>query len=192
MTEPTDPQAATAIGPADRTEHLGAAAIACVTLGLLTFPIAFNLGAYDQVLYPDVFRIIVASFVLLCVSFFAPATVGRRRLWFTRLVLASPTLWVAVSVITVGSTGKASSRPFFIAWLVSIALVSVPVTLTMLLRMLNPGLTRSRNRRISIVVTGVVVLVAVFGYLVGAHNDRFMTCADFVIAGSAEPDGCAG
>jgi hypothetical protein len=80
----------------------GAAAIGCVTLALLAFPIAFNLGAYDVVLYPDVFRIIVASFALLCVSFFSPTYTGRR-LWFTRVVLAAPALWVAGAVVVLGS-----------------------------------------------------------------------------------------
>jgi hypothetical protein len=189
MTERTDPKAESS-APVDRRERLGAAAIACVTLGLLTFPIAFNLGAYDQVLYPDVFRIIVASFVLLCVSFIAPTYFGRR-LGFTRVMLASPALWVAVSVIVLGSTAEATRRPFFIAWLTAIMLVSVPVTLMMLLDLFNPNITTSRNRQISLWVTSVVIMVAVAGYLAGANNERLMTCADFAIAGSAEPDGCA-
>lgn len=143
MTEPTD-RTAESSAQVDRPERLGAAAIACVTLGLLTFPIAFNLGAYDQVLYPDVFRIIVASFVLLCVSFVAPTYPGRR-LWFTRVVLVSPALWVAVSVIVLGSTAEATSRPFFIAWLTAIVLVSVPVTLMMLLDMFNPDILLAQS-----------------------------------------------
>jgi hypothetical protein len=189
MTELTD-RAGQSSAPVDRQERLGTAAIASVTLGLLTFPIAFNLGAYDQVLYPDVFRVLVASFVLLCLSFFAPTYTGRR-LWFTRVVLASPALWVAVSAIALGSTAEATSRPFFIAWFAAIVLVSVPVTLMMLLDMFNPDITTTRNRQISLWVTGVVIVVAIAGYVVGANNDRLMTCADFAIAGSAEPDGCA-
>jgi hypothetical protein len=167
----------------------GAAAIGCVTLALLAFPIAFNLGAYDVVLYPDVFRIIVAACALVCVSFFSPTYTGRR-LWFTRVVLAAPALWVAGAVVVLGSTADATDDPVFIVWLVGVMVVSVPVTLLMLLDMFSPDLASHRNRQITVLVTVVVIIVALAGYLAGANNDRIMTCADFAIAGSAEPEGC--
>jgi len=39
----------------------GALAVTCITLGLITWPLAFNLGAYGEVLYEDIFRVVVAS-----------------------------------------------------------------------------------------------------------------------------------
>jgi hypothetical protein len=79
----------------------------------------------------------------------------------------------------------------FIVWLVLIVLVSVPVTLMMLLDMFNPEVAAARNRRTTAWVTVALVLVAIAGYVAGSNNDRFMTCADFAIAGSAETEGCA-
>jgi hypothetical protein len=171
-------------------DRLGPAMLAALTLSLLAFPVAFNLGAYDQVLYPDVFRIMVASLVLLGITFLAPAYQGPR-LWLTRVALASPTVWALACVVVAGSTGEATGRPFFIGWLALIVVISVPVTLVMLLDMYNPGIRTERNRRILLWLTGIVLVVVSGGYVAGAHNDRLMTCGDFAIAGSAEPSGCA-
>ena len=51
----------------------GQLAIASMTLGLLTWPIAFNLGANGEVLYDDVLRVLVASSILLVITLVNPA-----------------------------------------------------------------------------------------------------------------------
>lgn len=168
----------------------GPITIAAVTMALLVFPIAFNLGAYRQVLYPDVFRIAVASFVLCGAMFVVPPYDGVQ-LWFTRIVLAAPTAWVVAAVLVVGSTAEATERPFFVAWLVAIMVVSVPVTLKMLIDMFSPELSSTHSLRLTLGVVVVVVVVAASGFLIGRHNDRVMTCDDFRIAGSSVPENCA-
>jgi hypothetical protein len=136
-----------------------------------------------------VLRIFVASLLLFFVSFIRPAYSGGR-LWVTRVVLAAPTVWVVGAATLGGTIGDAMRRPLFIVWLVVVLVVSVPVTLLMLLDMFSPDLASHRNRQITVLVTVVVIIVALAGYLAGANNDRIMTCADFAIAGSAEPEGC--
>ena len=37
----------------------------------------------------------------------------------------------------------------------------------------------------------LIVVVAGIGFASGRHNDRFMTCADFSVAGSSEPENCS-
>ena len=36
-----------------------------MTLGLLTWPLAFNLGEYGDIFYDDIFRVVVASLSIL-------------------------------------------------------------------------------------------------------------------------------
>ena len=168
----------------------GPITIAAVTIALLVFPIAFNLGAYKQVLYPDVFRMAVASFVLCGAMFVVPPYDGIQ-LWFTRIVLASPTAWLVSAVVVAGSTAEATERPFFLAWLVAVIVVSVPVTLKMLIDMFSPELSSMHSLRLTLGVVVVVVVVAASGFLIGAHNDRVMTCDDFRIAGASVPENCA-
>jgi hypothetical protein len=94
-------------------------------------------------------------------------------------------------VLVTGSTGAAMERPFFIAWLLAIVVVSVPVTLVMLLDMFKPAIVGRDHRHVVTWSVAIVAAVAISGYLVGVHNARIMTCADFAIAGSAEPQSCA-
>jgi hypothetical protein len=70
----------------------GPVAVAAVTLGLITWPVAFNLGAYGEVLYDDVFRVLVASSILAVITLAKPAYPAP----WNRLVvaaLATPLIW---------------------------------------------------------------------------------------------------
>lgn len=173
-----------------RPGSAGPAAVASVTLALLMFPIAFNLGAYGEVLYPDVFRVLVASFALLLISLRFP-TYTPTRMWVTRLVLASPTAWFVVASIVWGSTADAQENPLMAAWLAVTLVISIPVTLRLLIDMFTPQVTAGRDRRLGLWMGGVVVAVVALGFLAGTFNERLMTCDDFAVAGSAEPAGCA-
>jgi hypothetical protein len=167
----------------------GVVAIASVTFSLIAFPIAFNLGAYQAVLYPDIFRAVVASFVLLCVNLRYP-TYTRTRVWFTRVWLASPTIWFATATLALGSTDAAMERPVFVVWLVVTIAVSVPLTLKLLIDMFAPEIGRGDRRQHALWVAAIVGTVAVMGYLVGTFNDRIMTCGDFSLAGASQPSDC--
>jgi hypothetical protein len=37
----------------------------------------------------------------------------------------------------------------------------------------------------------LVAGVGIIGFVVGWQHPRFMTCADFAVAGASEPEGCA-
>ena len=56
------------------------------------------------------------------------------------------------------------------------------------------GLAVTTKASLALLPIGGVALVAVvgiLGFIVGRENDRFLTCSDFAIAGSAEPENCA-
>ena len=167
----------------------GPLAVASVTLGLITWPIAFNLGAYGEVFYDDIFRVVVASSILFLIVVFSPPY-SAPALWVVLAALASPLLWVLVSGYVVGSTSDAMTRPGFVVWLVLVAVVSVPITLRLLVDLFTPDVSRSGSRRLTTAIVFLVAVVAVVGFTAGWQNQRFMTCADFAVAGSSEPEDC--
>ena len=77
-------------GPSDHVTSVGGPlALTAVTLGQITWPIAFNLGAYGEVFYSDVFSVVVASTILFVLTFFTPfASTGRQ--WLVRAALIAP------------------------------------------------------------------------------------------------------
>lgn len=173
-----------------REDRSGPLAVAAVTLGLVVWPIAFNLGAYRDVFYDDIFRLVVVSSIL-CVVTVVTRPYPPVRLILVAGALIAPLAWFAAAGYVVGSTSEAIERPGFAAWLIVIVVVSVPLTIRLLLDLFLPDLTASTDRRIIVAMVGLVVLVGVIGYATGANNPRFMKCKDFTVAGSSEPDNCA-
>jgi hypothetical protein len=168
----------------------GPLAVAAVTLGLVTWPIAFNLGAYGEIFYDDIFRVVVASSILFVIVAVNPPY-SAPAIWIVRAALALPLLWVLVSGYVVGSTSEAMTRPVFVAWLVLVAVVSVPITLRLLVDLFTPDVSRTGSRRLTVSIVLLVAAVAAIGFTAGWQNPRFMTCADFAVAGSSEPENCA-
>ena len=91
----------------------------------------------------------------------------------------------------VGSTSEALDQPAFLLWLVLILLISVPISLRLLLDLFTPEVSQLADRRIGIGVGALIIVVAGLGFVAGRNNDRFMTCADFAVAGSSEPENCS-
>lgn len=167
----------------------GPLAVAGVTLGLLTWPIAFNLGAYRAVLYDDVFRVVVASSILFVITLVNPAYPAPWK-WVVPVALASPLAWLIAASIVVGSTAEAMERPVFVVTLGLIGLISVPITLRLLVDLFTPDLTSAGSRRLTLSIVALVAVVALIGFAFGRNNHRYMTCSDFAIAGAAEPENC--
>jgi len=168
----------------------GPFAIAVVTISLLVFPIAFNLGAYSQVFYEDVFRFVVAATAGLGVSVLATPYTGWRR-WFTNAALGAPALWLLLASVFTDSIADATTNPVLGPTALVVGIVSVPTVLGMLIDMFVPGFRSYTDMRLLFGGLTVVVAIAASGYYVGANNDRFLTCDDFKIAGSDQPENCA-
>lgn len=168
----------------------GPFAIAVVTISLVAFPIAFNLGAYGQVFFEDVFRFVVAATAGLGVSVVATPYSGQRR-WFTRAALGAPALWLLLASVFTDSVADATTNPVLGPLALIVGVVSVPTVLQMLLDMFVPGFRSYTDRWLLFGGLAVVALIAAGGFLIGAFNDRFLTCEDFKIAGSDQPENCA-
>jgi hypothetical protein len=162
--------------------------VAAIALGLITWRVAFNLGAYGTVFYEDIDGVIVASTIALVASFLGPQRL-RARAWPGRVLLAAPMIWTIVALILTGSLTAAESSPAFVALGIIIGVTSVPYILLLLARVVVPSLEIVHGRRLAALVL-VTALVAAGGWLTGYHNDRFMTCNDFKVAGQDLPGNC--
>jgi len=168
----------------------GPFAIAVVTISLVAYPIAFNLGAYGLVFYEDVFQFVVAATAGLGVSILASPYTGRRR-WLVNAALGAPALWLLVATIFTDSVSDAVTNPILGPAGLVVAVVSIPTVLRMLIDMFVPGFRSYTDNRLLFGGLAVVVVIAAAGLYMGAANDRFLTCEDFKIAGSDQPKNCA-
>jgi hypothetical protein len=175
---------------AERRTVGGPLALAAVTLGLLAWPIAFNIGAYGEIFYDNVFQMVVASSILFVITTVNGGSDAPWK-WLTQIALAAPLFWLLAAAYVTGSTSEAMDRPVFVVSLVLIHLVSVPVTLRLLVDMSMPELTKAGSRRVTAAIVALVAVVGAIGFVVGRENPRFLTCADFSVAGASEPENCA-
>jgi hypothetical protein len=167
----------------------GPFAIAVVTISLVAFPITFNLGAYGQVFYEDMFRFVVAATAGLGVSVLADPYTGRKR-WLTNAALGAPALWLLVAAELTDSAADAATDPILGSLALVVAVVSIPTVLRMLIDMFVPGFHSYTDKRLLLGGLAIVVIIAVSGWFIGANNDQFLTCDDFKIAGSDLPKNC--
>ena len=184
------PDGAQAGSRPDRNRTYGPAAVAVVTIALTAWPIAFNLGAYDAVFYQDVFQIVVVSTVAFAIVLVRSPYDGLA-LWFTRIALAAPGVWLTGAVVLFDSLGAAVNNVVYGLVGLVIAVVSIPTVLRVLVELFTPEVELIQNRRVLAFTIGIVALVAIAGFAIGRNNDAFLTCDDFKIAGSDQPTNCA-
>ncbi len=171
-------------------------ALVAVTLSILTWDIAFTLGAWGTVFYHKVFTVWAASLALLLVALFTPRE-ERRFHWFDVFVFALPTVWIGFYAAideewlttTPDTLAEFVFDALFLLFGISIFVVGIPYLLKTLLDMLNPDatqLTGDQRRK----VFGLLVIVAAIALFVGFRNDLFLTCDAFAVAGDSMPHNC--
>ncbi|MGB0506572.1 MAG: hypothetical protein ACPGGK_10295 [Pikeienuella sp.] len=155
------------------------------------FRVAFNLGAYGDVLYEHQMTLWAASIAaLVAVLVIGRAADGQRMApWWGVILLALPSLWMLDEVMFYG----VQSTPVDIirgvlTW--SSVLLSLPYTLYFISMALTPDLNNLTSRRTRVAIVAIWVVIFSAGIIVGSHNDWFMTCRDFEIAGALAPDNC--
>jgi hypothetical protein len=169
----------------DPEKRHGPIAVATVTTALVTWPIAFNLGAYRAVFYEDIFKFVVAATVGFVIALVWSPYRGRD-LFIRCAALAAPAVWLFLSVLWFDSTAAAASDPVFGVIGLLAALVSIPTVLKMLVDLFVPQLGAENDlRAVGFAVATIVVAIA--GFAVGNNNERFLTCDDFKVAGADQP-----
>jgi hypothetical protein len=183
--------------PGDLDQHIppairgyGPFAISVVTVSLVVWPIAFNLGAFGHIFYEDVFRFVVAATVGFGVSIITSPYVGTRR-WLTNLALAAPAVWFVLATVFTDSAADAITDPVLGVLALIAAIVAIPTVLRMLVDMFVPGFNAMSKGRVLYGGLAIILIVAATGFAVGANNDFFLKCSDFKVAGSDQPKNCA-
>jgi hypothetical protein len=76
------------------------------------------------------------------------------------------------------------------AVLVGLVLLTLPITLLAVARIVAPDYFELSTLRLRLAGAAIIFVVAVAGLLTGQFNDHVVTCQDFVVAGDDEPANC--
>ncbi|WP_074315597.1 hypothetical protein [Micromonospora cremea] len=154
---------------------------------LYAWDVAFTLGTHRTIFYYRRQELFVLSLVVLL-----SAVLLRRRVHTHRwiLLLFLPPIALLLLRLAVphplGDVGRIADQVLNVA-----ALAVVPFVTAILLRLLAPRYFTLPGLRLKLTVAAIVATVALAGFLVGNFNYRFVTCADFIVAGEEPPSNCA-
>jgi hypothetical protein len=175
------------LGASDRygTPAERATLLITVASSSIAFMLAFNLGAYGEVFFDQIFTVWVTATIVFVGSIFS--TIPPNR-WPARLLLLLPSMWLLVSWIDNPRTEDAGES--VLLWLtLLITLVALPLVAWLLVSTINPDFRDlPRSNKLTVAVAVVVFFAA--GFLIGARNDVLLTCDDFKVSGNDLPANC--
>ncbi len=155
---------------------------------LFAWDIAFTLGAYHTVFYSRLLQLLVVSTVLLVGALILRPAV-RIRPWMA-VALGIPLCWLTFRLFAPAGAGRDAYHRVDLV-LIGATVAALPLTLWTVGNLVAPELFALPNRRYRLAAVLVVTLVTGVGWTVGRHNDTFLTCQEFLIAGDDTPSNCA-
>jgi hypothetical protein len=158
-----------------------------ITLSVVVFRIAFELGAYHAVFYWRIMDIFVVSSVLLLGAAVVRSTI-RVRPWM-RVILAIPIVWLIARFVQPFGADSSAEHVLDLV-LIGLSVAGLPVTLIAVARIVAPDYFTLPGRRLKIAALAIVAVLGVTGFLVGQFNYRFTSCQDYVTAGDDQPGNC--
>ncbi len=148
---------------------------------------AFTLGAWGTLFFDQLLTIWVIATAALVIVLVQPRGFPHRIR--KAIALLVPSVWLVLAFSLDTDTNNLLAIIVDLVGLLS-ALVGVPFTIWVLVRILWPdfggGITRARRW----ILLAAILAITVCCYLLGAFQASFLTCEDFEISGNSDPPGC--
>ena len=165
--------------------------IASIGLSITSWPVAFNFGVSNTVLYPYLFSILAASIGILLaqgilgIREYSSATVRN----IARTVLSLPSIWLLVEILAHGSNSA------IVEWLrfglaFATGFISLPFITYYIAIKVVPGIDGVRTKKEIKTLCAVFVVIVILAYTSGLFHNYIVSCEDFEMAGSMVPDNC--
>jgi hypothetical protein len=174
--------------------------VTLVTVSLVVFDMAFSIGAYGDLFFETYLKIWVAAMVVILGSLALPRNnrpIGTKGIFLMLL----PTLYFPASVATtllvsqpIDETGEASLTDlwmFIILLITALAyVISLPYVVFTLARILDTNLVELPTRRMRISLVVIALAMGVSGFGLGTLHPYWLTCEEFLTAGTYIPANC--
>ncbi len=163
--------------------------IATVSLSLVVWNLAFNLGAFDTIFFDKMFSVWVICTVLLLTQIVLPKTY-RKLTILGALALFAPSFWVILQYLDVmpGFSIEVSELLYLLSFILTI--ICLPYTVYLVMSFLQEEVVALRPRRLMVWLFVITASIGLVGYFVDANNDIFLFCEDFKVSGNDLPTNC--
>ncbi len=163
--------------------------LVAVALGLQTWDITFNLGVYGTVFFDKIFAIWVISTTTLLAYWLLDDSKPRIQ-WYVQIALITPSIMMIMTALDASASADPMVETLFVIGYLSGFILSLPITLYVVLLVTLPDIIKVRSPKMIGGLIGIILTIAVIGYVVGMNHYFFLTCWDFEISGNYVPDNC--
>lgn len=146
---------------------------------------AFVLGAWGTLFFDQLLTVWVAAAAAFIVLMLQPRPMPGRG-WRAALLLV-PSLWLLIAFLPLGDDVPSVLLETLAAL---VALLGLPFSLWVLLRLVWPNVGADIPRRSVIIAFAAIALIAAASFALGSANPLYLHCGDFALAGMSLPPGC--
>ena len=155
---------------------------------------AFWYGVSGTIFFTHLLYIWVAATAALLASLFVPQveTPLIRLPWRGRFVLALPTVWLVLSVFIDIEAFRPDSPGSWVLWVVSLAsaFLTLPYLLYVVIVAVVPDIDRLTHTKLRVALLGILLVMAMAGFVIGKNHPLFLTCENFKVGGHDIPRNC--
>lgn len=169
-------------------------AISAIVLSASISSAAFWYGVFGAIFFTHLLYVWAAATAALLASFFVPRmdTPAVRLPWRGRFLLALPTVWLVLSAFIDIEAYRPESLSSWVLWVLALAsaFLTLPYLLYVVIAAVVPDIDRLTHRTLRVALLGILVFMAVVGFVIGKNHRLFLTCENFKVGGHDIPQNC--
>jgi hypothetical protein len=112
--------------------------------------------------------------------------------WRGRFILALPTVWLVLSALIDIEAYRPDSPGSWVLWVVSLAsaFLTLPYLLYVVIVAVVPDIDRLTHTKLRVALLGILLVMAMAGFVIGKNHPLFLTCENFKVGGHDIPRNC--
>lgn len=169
-------------------------AISAIVLSASISSAAFWYGVFGAIFFTHLLYVWAAATAALLASFFVPRmdTPAVRLPWRGRFLLALPTVWLVLSAFIDIEAYRPESLSSWVLWVLALAsaFLTLPYLLYVVIAAVVPDIDRLTHRTLRVALLGILVFMAVVGFVIGKNHRLFLICENFKVGGHDIPQNC--
>ncbi len=168
--------------------------ISAIALSATVSSAAFWYGVYETIFFEHLLYVWVAATAALLASLFVPPmeTPPVRLPWRGRFLLALPTVWLVLSAFVDIEAYRPDSPGSWALWVLSLAsaFLTLPYLLYVIIVAVLPDIDRLKHTKLRAALLGIILVMAMAGFVIGKNHPLFLTCEKFKVGGHDIPRNC--
>ena len=168
--------------------------ISAIVLSTTVSYIAFWYGVFGTIFFDYLFYVWIAATAALLASLFIPQmeTPPLKLPWRGRFILALPTVWLVLSTFIDVEAYRPDSPGTWVLWVITLAsaFLTLPYLLYVIIAAVVPDIDRLKHTKLRVTLLGIILAMAIAGFVIGKNHSLFLTCENFKVGGHDMPASC--